>query len=107
MQNEDGGWGKQVLGPSTMFGECFNYASLMLLGEKPNGDNDALAKGRSWILSHGSATAIPQWGKIWLSVSVKLKNIRNIFDLTLYSPLLDENYIKKGVSEDDRGSFDG
>ncbi|XP_047068342.1 achilleol B synthase-like [Lolium rigidum] len=67
-QNEDGGWGKQVLGPSTMFGSCFNYASLMLLGEKPNGENDALAKGRSWILSHGSATAIPQWGKIWLSI---------------------------------------
>ncbi|KAM0851807.1 hypothetical protein ACQ4PT_052176 [Festuca glaucescens] len=68
LQNEDGGWGKQVLGPSTMFGSCFNYASLVLLGEKPNDDNDSLAKGRSWILSHGSATAIPQWGKIWLSI---------------------------------------
>jgi squalene cyclase len=47
-----------------------NYAALVLLGEKQGGDNDALAKGRSWIFSHGSATAIPQWGKVWLSVSV-------------------------------------
>uniref|UniRef100_A0ACD5XXS8 Uncharacterized protein n=1 Tax=Avena sativa TaxID=4498 RepID=A0ACD5XXS8_AVESA len=68
-QNEDGGWGKMVLGPSTMFGSCMNYATLMILGEKRNGDHkDALEKGRSWILSHGTATAIPQWGKIWLSI---------------------------------------
>ncbi|CAL5040366.1 unnamed protein product [Urochloa decumbens] len=67
-QNEDGGWGTQVLGPSSMFGSCLNYATLRLLGEVPDGENDALAKGRSWILSNGSATAIPQWGKIWLSI---------------------------------------
>ncbi|KAK1605776.1 hypothetical protein QYE76_029449 [Lolium multiflorum] len=67
-QNEDGGWGKQVLGPSTMFGSCTNYASLVLLGEKLDGDQDALTKARHWILSHGSATAMPQWGKVWLSI---------------------------------------
>ncbi|OEL33553.1 Achilleol B synthase, partial [Dichanthelium oligosanthes] len=66
--NEDGGWGTQVLGPSSMFGSCLNYATLRLLGEVLDGEDDALAKGRSWILSHGSATAIPQWGKIWLSI---------------------------------------
>ncbi|KAG0523122.1 hypothetical protein BDA96_07G096800 [Sorghum bicolor] len=65
-QNEDGGWGKQVLGPSTMFGSCLNYVALRLIGEKPT--NAALTKGRQWILSHGSAAAIPQWGKIWFSV---------------------------------------
>uniref|UniRef100_A0ACD6AJV0 Uncharacterized protein n=2 Tax=Avena sativa TaxID=4498 RepID=A0ACD6AJV0_AVESA len=64
-QNEDGGWGTQVLGPSTMFGSCLNYVTLRLLDAV---DNDALTKGRAWILSRGSATAIPQWGKIWLSV---------------------------------------
>ncbi|XP_044321560.1 achilleol B synthase isoform X4 [Triticum aestivum] len=47
-QNENGGWGKQVLGPSTMFGTCMNYVCLMLLGEKLNGDLDALVKGRFW-----------------------------------------------------------
>ncbi|RCV23072.1 hypothetical protein SETIT_4G270100v2 [Setaria italica] len=59
-QNEDGGWGTQVLGPSSMFGSCLNYATLRLLGEEPDGKNGALAKGCSWILSHGSATAVPQ-----------------------------------------------
>ncbi|VAI73560.1 unnamed protein product [Triticum turgidum subsp. durum] len=63
--NEDGGWGTQVLGPSTMFGSCLNYVTLRLLGEV---ENDALTKGHAWILLRGSATAIPQWGKIWLSV---------------------------------------
>ncbi|KAG2611613.1 hypothetical protein PVAP13_4KG365105 [Panicum virgatum] len=65
-QNEDGGWGKQMLGPSTMFGSCLNYVTLRLLGEEKT--HDALSKGREWILSHGSAAAIPQWGKIWLSM---------------------------------------
>ncbi|KAJ1256800.1 hypothetical protein BS78_K312000 [Paspalum vaginatum] len=65
-QNIDGGWGTQELGPSTMFGSCLNYVTLRLLGEACM--HDALAKGREWILSHGSAAAIPQWGKIWLSV---------------------------------------
>ncbi|XP_021317414.1 achilleol B synthase isoform X3 [Sorghum bicolor] len=65
-QNEDGGWGMQELGPSTMFSSCLNYVTLRLLGEVCT--HDALIKGRAWILSHGSAAAIPQWGKIWLSV---------------------------------------
>ncbi|VAI00097.1 unnamed protein product [Triticum turgidum subsp. durum] len=64
-QNEDGGWGTQVSTPSTMLGSCLNYVTLKLLDEVKN---EALTKGRAWILSHGSAVAIPQWGKIWLSV---------------------------------------
>ncbi|KAL6631026.1 hypothetical protein ACP70R_028366 [Stipagrostis hirtigluma subsp. patula] len=67
-QNEDGGWGTQVLGHSTMFGSCLNYVALRLLGEDLNGKSDALTKARTWILSHGSATMAPQWAKIWLSV---------------------------------------
>ncbi|RCV21704.1 hypothetical protein SETIT_4G158900v2 [Setaria italica] len=65
-QNEDGGWGKQVVGPSTMLGSCLNYVTLRILGEEST--HDALTKGREWILSHGSAAAIPQWGKMWLSM---------------------------------------
>jgi hypothetical protein len=49
-----------------MFGSCLNYVTLRLLGQAC--ENDALTKGRAWILSHGGASAIPQWGKIWLSV---------------------------------------
>jgi hypothetical protein len=51
-----------------MFGTCSNYITLRLLGEEPYANNSVLAKGRAWILSHGGATLIPQWGKIWLSV---------------------------------------
>jgi len=64
-QNEDGGWGFNILDESAMFGTCLNYATLRLLGEA---HNDELAKGRAWILSHGTATAAPQWAKILLSV---------------------------------------
>ncbi|XP_047087879.1 achilleol B synthase-like [Lolium rigidum] len=67
-QNVDGGWGLHVLGQSTMFVTCLNYTALRLLGEKLGGDDDVLNKGRAWILSHGSATAVPQWGKIFLSI---------------------------------------
>jgi hypothetical protein len=68
MQNEDGGWSTHVLTTSTMLGSCLNYAALRLLGEVAHREEDALSKGRAWILSHGSAAALPQWGKIWLSV---------------------------------------
>uniref|UniRef100_A0ACD5WM01 Uncharacterized protein n=1 Tax=Avena sativa TaxID=4498 RepID=A0ACD5WM01_AVESA len=66
-QNEDGGWGTLILGSSSMFGTCSNYITLRLLGEELDG-NEALAHGRGWILSHGGATLVPQWGKIWLSI---------------------------------------
>ena len=49
-----------------MFGSCLNYVALRLMGEERT--NAELTKGREWILSHGSAAAIPQWGKIWFSV---------------------------------------
>ncbi|GJN18970.1 hypothetical protein PR202_gb06193 [Eleusine coracana subsp. coracana] len=67
-QNEDGGWGTLIRGSSSMFGTCSNYITLRLLGEEANHMNSALAKGRTWILSHGGATMVPQWGKIWLSI---------------------------------------
>ncbi|KAJ1276758.1 hypothetical protein BS78_05G239300 [Paspalum vaginatum] len=64
-QNKDGGWGSNILDESTMFGTCLNYTTLRLLGEE---ENDGLTRGRAWILSHGTATAAPQWAKILLSV---------------------------------------
>ncbi|XP_025810661.1 lupeol synthase-like isoform X10 [Panicum hallii] len=67
-QNEDGGWGFNVLDESAMFGTCLNYVTLRLLGQVQKDENDGLAKGRAWILSHGTATAAPQWAKILLSV---------------------------------------
>uniref|UniRef100_A0A0E0R9S8 Terpene cyclase/mutase family member n=1 Tax=Oryza rufipogon TaxID=4529 RepID=A0A0E0R9S8_ORYRU len=64
-QNEDGGWGMLILGSSTMFATCLNYVTLRLIGEEPS--NEQLARGHAWIISHGGATLVPQWGKICLS----------------------------------------
>ncbi|XP_019150189.1 PREDICTED: lupeol synthase-like [Ipomoea nil] len=68
-QNEDGGWGLHIEGPSTMFGSGISYVTLRLLGEGPeDGEDMAMAKGRKWILDHGGVTGIPSWGKFWLAV---------------------------------------
>ncbi|XP_034696190.1 cycloartenol synthase-like [Vitis riparia] len=67
-QNEDGGWGLHIEGPSTMFGTVLSYVTLRLLGEGRFGVEGAMEKGRKWILDHGGATAITSWGKMWLSV---------------------------------------
>ncbi|XP_043714292.1 cycloartenol synthase 2 [Telopea speciosissima] len=67
-QNEDGGWGLHIEGPSTMFGTTLNYVSLRLLGEGADDGQGAMEKGRKWILDRGGATSITSWGKMWLSV---------------------------------------
>ena len=70
MKNEDGGWGLNIDGHSTMFYTTLNYICMRILGEGPNGGhNNACAKARKWIHDHGSVTHIPSWGKFWLSVS--------------------------------------
>lgn len=68
MQNEDGGWGLHIEGPSTMFGTALTYVTLRLLGEGANGGEGAMEEGRNWILEHGGVTAITSWGKMWLAV---------------------------------------
>uniref|UniRef100_A0A803MET3 Terpene cyclase/mutase family member n=1 Tax=Chenopodium quinoa TaxID=63459 RepID=A0A803MET3_CHEQI len=68
--NEDGGWGFHIHGHSTMLGSAINYVALRLMGEGPDdGVDNAVARGRQWILDHGGATSIPSWGKFWLAVS--------------------------------------
>ncbi|XP_009364429.2 beta-amyrin synthase isoform X1 [Pyrus x bretschneideri] len=68
-QNKDGGWGLHIESPSNMFCTAYNYVSLRLLGEGPDGGEDnAMASGRKWIFDHGGVTNIPSWGKTWLSV---------------------------------------
>ncbi|XP_071730617.1 beta-amyrin synthase 2-like [Rutidosis leptorrhynchoides] len=68
-QNEDGGWGFHIEGHSTMFCTTLSYICMRLLGEGPDGGlNGACTKARKWILDHGSVTAIPSWGKTWLSI---------------------------------------
>ncbi|XP_031504247.1 cycloartenol synthase 2-like isoform X2 [Nymphaea colorata] len=68
-QNEDGGWGLHIEGHSTMFCTALSYVTLRLLGERLEGmESCRLDKAQKWILDHGSVTAIPSWGKMWLSV---------------------------------------
>ncbi|XP_057447337.1 cycloartenol synthase-like [Lotus japonicus] len=67
-QNEDGGWGLHIEGPTTMFGTVLNYVAMRLLGEDIDGGDGAMKKARKWILDRGGATSIPSWGKFWLSV---------------------------------------
>ncbi|KAK6941196.1 Squalene cyclase, C-terminal [Dillenia turbinata] len=68
-QNEDGGWGLHIEGHSTMFGSSLSYIALRLLGEGPDdGEDNAMSRGRKWILDHGGSVGIPSWGKFWLTV---------------------------------------
>ncbi|KAF3791566.1 Cycloartenol synthase [Nymphaea thermarum] len=67
--NEDGGWGLHIEGHSTMFCTALSYVTLRLLGERlEEMESCRLDKAQKWILDHGSVTAIPSWGKMWLSV---------------------------------------
>ncbi|KAB2604504.1 cycloartenol synthase-like [Pyrus ussuriensis x Pyrus communis] len=67
-QNEEGGWGLHIEGPSTMFGTALNNVTLRLLGEGTDDGQGAIELARKWILDHGGVTAITSWGKMWLSV---------------------------------------
>ncbi len=65
-QRKDGGWGLHIEGVSTMFGTVLQYVALRLLGH--GATSPELQKARQWILKHGGATAIPSWGKFYLSI---------------------------------------
>ncbi|CAN1174791.1 Cycloartenol synthase [Linum perenne] len=67
-QNEDGGWGLHIEGSSIMFCTALVYVTLRLLGEEMDGGDGSMEKARIWIHTHGGATCIPSWGKLWLSV---------------------------------------
>ncbi|KAJ7695093.1 terpenoid cyclases/protein prenyltransferase alpha-alpha toroid [Mycena rosella] len=63
---EDGGWGIHVEGHSTVFGTGLNYTALRLLGMDAN--HPVCVKARGTLHGLGGATAIPAWGKFWLSL---------------------------------------
>lgn len=85
LQNEDGGWGLHIEGPSTMFGTALSYVTLRLLGEGPNDGKVAMERGRDWILNHGGATEITSWGKMWLSVqNLALSMLISAFDSVFF-----------------------
>ncbi|KAJ3696282.1 hypothetical protein LUZ60_001659 [Juncus effusus] len=85
-QNKDGGWGLHIEGHSTMFGSVLTYVTLRLLGEGSNAGDGSMEKARDWILTHGTATAITSWGKMWLSVL-------GVFDWSGNNPLPPEIWL--------------
>ncbi|XP_051197839.1 cycloartenol synthase [Lolium perenne] len=85
-QNEDGGWGLHIEGPSSMLGSALTYISLRLLGEGPDSGDGSMKKGRNWILDHGGATYIPSWGKFWLAVL-------GVFDWSGNNPMPPESWM--------------
>lgn len=62
-QNEDGGWGLHIEGPSTIFGTGLNYVSMRILGVSKN--DPRMVKARKFLHKHGGVKHIPQWGKFW------------------------------------------
>ncbi|CAL2244729.1 unnamed protein product [Prunus armeniaca] len=68
-QNEDGGWGLHIAGPSMMFTTCLNYCMMRILGDGPDGGRDnACARARKWILDRGGAYYAASWGKTWMAI---------------------------------------
>ncbi|KDR67988.1 hypothetical protein GALMADRAFT_257537 [Galerina marginata CBS 339.88] len=63
---DDGGWGIHVEGHSTVFGTGLNYVALRLLGVDK--DHPVCVRARGTLHKLGGATAIPAWGKFWLSL---------------------------------------
>ncbi|XP_060671354.1 beta-amyrin synthase 1-like [Ziziphus jujuba] len=68
-QNEDGGWGLHIEGPSMMMCTVLNYLAMRILGEGPDGGlNNACSRARKWILDHGGAMYSASWGKTWMAI---------------------------------------
>lgn len=65
-QNEDGGWGLHIEGPSTVFGTSMNYVVMRLLGEDV--DHPQMVRARGTLHKLGGAVYGPHWSKFWLSV---------------------------------------
>lgn len=66
VQTSDGSFGLHADGKGYLFTTVLNYVALRLMGV-PSDDPVAL-RARVWIHAHGSASAVPSWGKYWLSV---------------------------------------
>ncbi|GMN65193.1 hypothetical protein TIFTF001_034264 [Ficus carica] len=68
-QNEDGGWGLHIEGPSMMMCTVLNYLAMRILGEGPDGGLDsACSRARKWIFDNGGAIGSSSWGKTWMAI---------------------------------------
>ena len=67
-QNDDGGWGLHIEGPSTVLGTATNYCVIRLLGV--DAEDSTCRTAREWLHAHGGALGAPSWGKFWLGISL-------------------------------------
>ncbi|KAF8629085.1 hypothetical protein AX15_003578 [Amanita polypyramis BW_CC] len=81
---DDGGWGIHVEGHSTVFGTGLNYVALRILGLDV--EHPVCVKARAKLHKLGGATAIPAWGKFWLS-------LLNIYDWQGINPVPPELWL--------------
>ncbi|KAK7012273.1 terpene cyclase/mutase family member [Favolaschia claudopus] len=81
---QDGGWGIHVEGHSTVFGTALNYTVLRILGM--DADHPVCIKARGTLHKLGGATAIPSWGKFWLS-------LLNVYDWAGNNPIPPELWL--------------
>lgn len=65
IQNEDGGWGIDIVSSSLMFTTSINYVALRYLGV-PSDDKDII-KARAWMYQHGGPVGAASWGKLILA----------------------------------------
>ncbi|KAH7521902.1 hypothetical protein FEM48_Zijuj07G0081200 [Ziziphus jujuba var. spinosa] len=67
-QDEDGGWGLHIEGPSMMMCMVLSYLAMRILGEGPDGGrNSGCGRARKWILDHGGTMYSASWGKTWMA----------------------------------------
>jgi len=65
-QNDDGGWGLHVEGPSHVFTTVLSYVALRFLDA--GAADSGLVRARAFLAAHGGATASASWGKFVLAV---------------------------------------
>lgn len=65
-QNEDGGWGLHIEGPSSMFGTALNLTGLVVAGQDIH--SESVQRALQWIHTNGGVTGIPPWGKFYLAL---------------------------------------
>lgn len=66
-QMEEGCWGMHADSTKgSLFVTAMVYTALRLLGRPP--EHPQMVKAREWLHARGGVTAIPTWGKVWLSL---------------------------------------
>ncbi|HEV2371527.1 MAG TPA: prenyltransferase/squalene oxidase repeat-containing protein [Streptosporangiaceae bacterium] len=65
-QLPDGSWPAHREGPPSVYLTALAYVTLRVLGQPA--DAPSVARARDWWLGHGSITAVPSWGRLWLAL---------------------------------------